>query len=58
MAADRWKATFKNSAGGELDSVSSKTEEGLKRLLREKIRPDIGWTLGNGDTIEIEAPDE
>lgn len=52
-----WIAIFKNSAGGELDRVSSNTEEGLKRLLREKLRPEIGWTLGNGDTIEIVEPE-
>lgn len=48
-----WIAVFKNSAGGELDRVASKTEEGLKRALREKLCAEIGWTLGAGDTIEI-----
>lgn len=53
-----WKAVFKGGHGGELDSVSSKTEEGLKRLLREKIRPDIGWTLAKGDMIVIENDED
>lgn len=53
-----WKAVFKGSLGNELDTVSSKTEEGLKRLLREKIRPEIGWTLAKGDTIEIENDED
>lgn len=54
----KWVAVFKNSSGGELDRVSSRTEEGLKRLLREKLRADIGWTLGKGDNIEIVEADD
>lgn len=54
-----WKAIFKNSTGGELDTVEAVTEEGLKLALIEKMAPDVtGWSIAKGDTIEIVANDD
>lgn len=52
-----WTAIFRNSSGGELDRIVENSEATLKEKLREMLDRVSGWSLSNGDRIEIEAPD-
>lgn len=53
----KWAAVFRNGAGCDLDRVEADSESGLRDALREKLDPDIGWTIAAGDTIAIVSDD-